>query len=427
MERINRDTHEVSGTDLEGFKEAVKKMSAITHCRRINAKDLAFIHYTGKEHNGQYVISDLSRTALKRPSQTISGLSPSYTDEEAMRENKTTTRLLAIAEAKDGSEDLLHISSYGLPSLLQSIYLSGEAAFDNNSYYRNAFLASVFYQKKAEAGLSLITRKTCDNDEKIYYVGLSRYRYVPQADLLIPVLDRIAKDAVLGTMDVVSWSVDHALSQIYLEFPDAAKEIAESYKLPHEAMPGLMLQTSDIGRSSFIAQATMRINNHLVRLETVSVSHNNKKGVDVDEYINEFVDKVDTELFANIKKIPEQLCELMTMSISPAVIATDDDRENNYIAVTDILKESINKTFKKFSGSKKKVIFESLSEEIISCMSYTAYDIAEMIMAVPDRVHVDAVTAVTVNREAAKAPEVVKSVTKKYIKEAEKDFMDLSA
>ena len=97
MERINRDTHEVSGTDLEGFKEAVKKMSAITHCRRINAKDLAFIHYTGKEHNGQYVISDLSRTALKRPSQTISGLSPSYTDEEAMRENKTTTRLLAIA------------------------------------------------------------------------------------------------------------------------------------------------------------------------------------------------------------------------------------------------------------------------------------------------------------------------------------------
>ena len=228
-------------------------------------------------------------------------------------------------------------------------------------------------------------------------------------------------------MDVVSWSVDHALSQIYLEFPDAAKEIAESYKLPHEAMPGLMLQTSDIGRSSFIAQATMRINNHLVRLETVSVSHNNKKGVDVDEYINEFVDKVDTELFANIKKIPEQLCELMTMSISPAVIATDDDRENNYIAVTDILKESINKTFKKFSGSKKKVIFESLSEEIISCMSYTAYDIAEMIMAVPDRVHVDAVTAVTVNREAAKAPEVVKSVTKKYIKEAEKDFLDLSA
>lgn len=121
MERINKDAYEVSGTDLEGFKEAVKKMSAITHCRRINAKDLAFIHYTGKEHNGQYVISDLSRTALKRPSQTISGLSPSYTDEEAMRENKTTTRLLAIAEAKDGSEDLLHISSYGLPSLLQSI------------------------------------------------------------------------------------------------------------------------------------------------------------------------------------------------------------------------------------------------------------------------------------------------------------------
>ena len=57
----------------------------------------------------------------------------------------------------------------------------------------------------------------------------------------------------------------------------------------------------------------------------------------------------------------------------------------------------------------------------------TAYAIAEMIMAVPDRVHVDAVTAVTVNCEAAKAPEVVKSVTKKYIKEAEKDFMDLSA
>lgn len=123
-------------------------MSAITHCRRINAKDLAFIHYTGKEHNGQYVISDLSRTALKRPSQTISGLSPSYTDEDAMRENKTTTRLLAIAEAKDGSEDLLHISSYGLPSLLQSIYLSGAAAFDNNSYYRNAFLASVFIRRK---------------------------------------------------------------------------------------------------------------------------------------------------------------------------------------------------------------------------------------------------------------------------------------
>lgn len=40
MERINRDAYEVSGTDLEGFKEAVKKMSAITHCRRINARIL---------------------------------------------------------------------------------------------------------------------------------------------------------------------------------------------------------------------------------------------------------------------------------------------------------------------------------------------------------------------------------------------------
>lgn len=415
MNNINKNDYLLTGTDLEGFKKAVKDISAITKCRKIKSKDMSFFHFEDLMKDERNVISDLSKISLKKRHQTMAGLKADLLDQDALKEN--STHLGAIITSPTGDEEVVFVSEYALPSLLQGVGLAGNSAFSLNNYYRNAFLASSFYTKKDNANLSLITRKSGENDEKVYYVGLSRYLYVPQDQLLIPVIDRIAADQVLGTMKVISWTVDHEISQIYLEFPDVAKEISDAYHLPHEAVPGLVLQTSDIGKSSFIAQSTLKLNGHIIRLETASIAHNNKYGFDKDEYISKFIEKIDNEIFANVRSFPEKLFELMQISISPKNLDSDKDKESNFVSISDILKTSIERVFKKFSNGKKLAIFESLQEEFVSSMSYTAYDIAEMIISIPDRVKIDEVTAATVNKEISKAPEIIKRVAKEYLKE----------
>lgn len=421
MENINKNKCSIKGTNLEGFKKAVKDISAITECRKIKSKDLSFFHFEDLTKDGRNVISDLSKISLKKRHQTMAGLKTDLLDQDALKEN--STHLGAIITSPAGDEEVVFVSEYALPSLLQSVGLAGNSAFSFNNYYRNAFLASSFYTKKDDASLSLITRKSSENDEKVYYVGLSRYLYVPQDQLLIPVINRLADDKVLGTMKVVSWTVNHEISQIYLEFPDVAKEISEAYHLPHEAVPGLMLQTSDIGKSSFIAQSTLKLNGHMIRLETVSVAHNNKYGFNKDEYIGKFVEKIDNEIFTNVRSFPEKLFKLMQISISPKSLDSEKDREDNFVSISDILKTSIEKVFRKFSNGKKLAIFESLQEEIVSSVPYTAYDIAEIVISIPDRVQIDEVTATTVYKEIAKAPDVIKRVAKEYLKERTNGFI----
>lgn len=412
MERINKRGYATVGCDMESFKKAVSELASVTHCKRVKAAGVDFLHSLQKvdDKKGLY-FQDLSRTAIMdagKVAPTIGVIDKQSYSTAAYKEN--ITNLFALVTDDAGNEDLFSFSEESMASIFQLCKMSGENVFEKNNLIRNMFVSGCFYE--AKKSVSLIYRETDDMDKKVYYVGLSRYAFVPQDEVLIPILDKFDAEKPLGNIKSVNWTVDTAVSQIYVEFPDVADEIEAEYGVKN-AVPGMILLTSDIGASSLRALSTLKINGHRIVIEEVAKRHSGK-GETTAEFIEKFTQAVDKEIFQRVKELPKQLCKLISMEIGPAALDTDEDRENNFVAVSDVLKESIDKTFHKFNASKKKVIFETLIEEIISSKRYTLYDIAAFVMSVADRVKVDAITAQTVNKEAAKAPFVVEAVARKY-------------
>lgn len=404
MEKINRNKLLKSGKTLSGFKKAVEELSDITECHKVKIEKISFMHNTNQISDGKFIFNDLSRGIILnmyKEKPILGVIDNTYIDEEALKEN--STNLLALVTDENGNDFVMVVSEYAMASLLQFVGLSGSAMFDKNNYLRNAFVAGCFYEKNAKSGISLVCRKseTCA-DEKIYYFGLSRYHFVPQKLVLNPVLDRIKNDAVLGKMDVINWEVTQEYSRIYIEFPDVANEISLSYGV-NNAIPGLILQTSDIGRSSLTALSTLNVNGHQIIVEEIIRQHCHR-GEDLQTYIDEFVNSVDTQLFANVKTLPKQLLKLIGMDIPAKDLDSENGRENNFMAISDILKEAIDLTFKKFNASKKRIVLEGLQEEICSSLTYSAYDIAALIISVPDRLKCDPITEKAIQKEIAKAP-----------------------
>jgi hypothetical protein len=199
--------------------------------------------------------------------------------------------------------------------------------------------------------------------------------------MVVPeIAERICDDDILGEPEVNYWFVNHDICETCITFPEIASETAKAYdKLPDQVLPGILLRSSDTGKSCVDVKAVAFIGNsrHYIILETKKRKHTGE--VDVDQ----FVEDANEVILENVRTLPELL-----QNMTENVIYEAGSGKANFAKV----RLAISKTIKycgltKIIGKKReKELKTALVAELNPDRDYTEYDIAAMIMKIGDRI-----------------------------------------
>ena len=218
----------------------------------------------------------------------------------------------------------------------------------------------VAYMEAVPAPCQVLFRQVGDT-KKILSVFTDRYKLIPQHTLVTRLIADFEQE--LGRADIKYYDISNYTTEILMEFPEKADDFTAVYNLKETVIPGIRILLSDSGDSSFIINGTMRIGKSVTYVPGAEYSRAHTKNAD----LSSISDTTSERVFKEYTKFPERLCELLQIDIKtpslliPQVIASCG--------------------FKKEFGAKfEKNIIQDLQDGINPSISYTAYDIATMIL-----------------------------------------------
>jgi len=280
-----------------------------------------------------------------------------------IRELVNTTKLCFLMQEGDSSV-CYPITELAMNTLMIRAGLGGDTMYKPSFRSASAIAYAFYYNKPTSKSINLVLRsKESSKEGAVIGVHSSNYSYIPQQNL-ISLIEAIG--AKMKDMKFVNYEASNAITRCYIEFPEVGNDFKDAYGLPEVPVPGLYVYTSDAGEASFGATGTWRIGAHVVGRQIAKRVHKGKVSIE------ETIDNIDKKIFSEYKRVPERLCELLTIDIlDPA----------------DTIKKVVNKCgFKKYIGAKLcKQLVKALVDEIVPMYRYTAYDIALMITSIPDR------------------------------------------
>lgn len=379
------DTWAASGDDIKEFKKILKEISSTTAIKRVEARSVQL--YSKNEHVPApsdkvpvYVLKpdnvwEISATGqlglhggvLNRESFEKHGA------DQLLDEYETSSKLMFNVDGK------VYFTSKNLSSTLGlRTDMKGESVLVP-TLARDVLMAE---RLNNSSEITFITRNI-DGLRKIYAAMSGTYTYVPQ-DFLCKVIEQIEADAKLGAISCQHWRIDNQLSEIYLEFPDKASEIAALYEYADDIIPGLYLAKSDVGECSITIRATWRINKSVIIADEIKRKHTGK--IKIEDILAD-ADKI---VFSKYTKLPEVLCELMATDITNPVWTKMPHKKflaANEKAVMEAIKTVFNGIGVVAAIGKKneKSVYEQLCDEIDPSIAYTAYDVVMMVMQLPER------------------------------------------
>ena len=379
------DKWAVAGDKLEEFKQLLKEMSSVTAIKRIASRNVQL--YSKNEHIVApadkvpvYVLKPDSVWEISPTGQL--GLHGGVLNRESFEKHGADQLL---NEYEESSKLMLNIdgkvyftSKNMSPTLGLRTEMKGESVL-TPSLARDVLTAE---RLNNSSEITFITRNI-DGLRKIFAAMSGTYTYVPQ-DFLCKVIEQIEADAKLGKISCKHWHIDNQLSEIYLEFPDKAAEIAALYEYADDIVPGLYLAKSDVGECSITIRATWRINNSTIIADEIKRKHTGK--IKIEDILAD-ADKI---VFSKYTKLPEVLCELMATDITNPVWTKMPHKKflaANEKAVAEAIKTVFNGIGVVAAIGKKneKSVYEQLCDEIDASLSYTAYDVVMMVMQLPER------------------------------------------
>lgn len=425
------DEFEIKGNSFDGFKTAVKEMAQGTSCRLVESDKVIFYHYIEGPKTLKKILS-------VKPDALDGGKRPFYVfDRTSLEENNEENhefRVGLIAEdvfsdaqwdkdIENGEKlvvkignDKFTISELAMNTLFQRAGLSGKSLVTPD-LQRNIFLAHSFLANDRLSGqkpqkINVIYREEDGENGRKYkkiFAFLGRYyAYIPQT-FLITLAEELMKDGALGTGEVYSWGVDQQRSYILIEFPQAAEDIQDAYKLPDKMIPGLYLATSDTGENSIVCRGTLRHEKSSLYIVTEEVKRKHLGDVNAEE----ITDKAKETIFANVRILPEVLSRLIGQSVkdySKTDLSTPAGQEENRAAVSALIKRVWKKTADVFSKKTSTALLEAMTDEIDPSRRYSYYDVAVAFMDLPERVEGisrKSSAFVEFQRRCAKAPFLV--------------------
>lgn len=380
------DKWSASGSDVESFNEAVKDLSDATYVSVVRAGNLKLLSKTESDvpsalgvfvldPNNLWEIDPTGAFFLKR-GKIKREIFEKVNAEELVKEYENSTKLLIQSDGKILFTSLNLCPTFGLRT-----QMGGDATL-TPSIGRDIHFAERLKVNEDEE-ISLIIRNA-GGVRKAFAALSGTYTYEPQT-LMSDTLKRVSDGGVLGKMECHHWSLNNQIGEIFVEFPEKAAEISAIYDLEDELVPGLYIAKSDVGECSITIRATWRVGSSIIILDELKRKHSGK--IDVEK-IMEDVDKI---VFSKYTKLPEKLCELMTVNITDPTwkktLSTSKFESANKKAVNAAIK-SVFKQIGLVDATTKKIekqLYEALCDEIDPSITYTAYDIAMMIMQLPER------------------------------------------
>ena len=366
------DNYTVSGSSLENFKEEVMALSDMTSVMVVEMDSVVLLHLhpkTDEESVAFFYMSPEMLNAMENTGNT--GMRVSYFPRSKMTKSQISTELLK--ELTDKNKVMLIHDN-------KPFFVSADAVCDLASIngvngtntsphaYRTANIARTLDKKQ---NISLIVR-TESGVAKIVSIRSGRYGYIPQM-CVSDICDIATQDGAVCKR----WSIDSRFTQIYMEFDDIAQDLRDTYKMMDDVTPGLLIETSDTGDSSFAVKATWKIGGTILVENESTRRHTGSPSI-------EALTKLYKEAWKDYYKLPERLCELMQMDI----LQSGFNVKTGVDLVMDVLESSFTRKTMTLLGKKRLAEINALvTEDMCQGVNWSAYDIAVYVMQLCSRLH----------------------------------------
>lgn len=391
------DSWNVMGNDLDEFRAAMKEMTDGTEYKRVNSAELSILTVGSRDADGHV------RHVKEIDALSVQDFSEIFAFDDESKEH-TLNSLCVDRELAEESFDkagfmvkyrnkVFPVSETALQHFFHRARLGGDGIY-RKSPLRNAYLAECLYKagigdlgngildtKRTSENATLVLRKDVIGGKKvskIFALPSEKYTPIPMT-VLCDVAEAICDEDMLGRPDVKFWSADHEFSTISIVFPEAAEDIQAAYGLKDNYLPGIILSSSDVGKSCVSVKSVAFVGslNHYIVLETNKARH---AGAVTTEDVLEDAENV----LKNVRRLPEKLAELMSKPLC--------ESGSSITGLTRAFEKAYKRIFKACNlsnilGKSREVkIREALMEEINPEASYSLYDAVYNAMTLPDRI-----------------------------------------
>jgi len=391
-----KDDWMIEGTSMEDFENKLRDFADQTHVMKRNMDDFQFLNITdiGTELAG----FPLNTRNLWKKTKASLSLKKFPIDElvlETRYKEETTkealnngllvlfsNKRLTLATSANSYETgrYMPISDKAINTIANRIKLGGYN-FSNPGLVRDLAIANYFSKP---APVYTVERNHPDSGyTKIFAVMSEKYMPIPQTTLL-DIVKTVLKEAKsdLGTGECTYWSVDHSTTKIYIDFPECAKQFADDYKLPDEIVPGIMLETSDIGDCSLRVRGYFRLGGNLTYMESEFTQIHSGE-LNYKEMLNTIVNHI----FPEYRVYPERLANLMLIDLVDASMSKAQKHKTMSSLYRDISKKI--GLVKAIGKKREKALIDQLIQGINSDLDYTAYDVAETFLTLSSTIIIE--------------------------------------
>lgn len=390
------DNWSKTGKDIDEFKEEIKKLSIQTKIEEVNMDDFNFLNIT--DTGADLFAFPLNTRNLWRKTKTSFSLKKmpinrciinSYYDNTTTDEALTNGLMVCFSDKKLSAakiNDNLHngfympISEKAIGTISNRIRHGG-SSFSEPGLIRDLVIASKFSKPISVYVVQRIDPDT--NKAKVFAVMSDKYTVIPQ-ETVLDIMNKVSAEASkdLGKTECNNWLIDHSVTRIYLDFPECGSDFAEEYKLPDEMIPGIMIETSDIGDSSLRLKGYFRLGGNLTYVENefTQIHSGELKMSDV-------IDVVTDKIFPEYRIYPEKLAKFMTIDI------TDDSMSKAAkIKKMTFLYRDVSRKIglvRAIGKKREKALIDQLIAGVNPEINYTAYDVAQMFLTLSSTIEVE--------------------------------------
>lgn len=412
MNYLNDDWF-VTGTDIEEFKKELKNITTKTVYFKTQMDKILFFNITDYgdyyiiplHHNRLWKNTKAAMSLKKYPITKDIFLDQGY-DEETVHEAFENGLFINVEGRKFNSSNIKRLAEHGncypvsqkaMNSILARLNKKG-GSFLTEDILRDLTIAKKF-NKPVDV---LLTVRTEKDKSKVFAIMSDKYLPIAQTKIneILDIIQKEFKDD-FGDYTCLKWSIDHSLTRLYIEFPKAGKDFAETYEYPDKIIPGIMIETSDIG------DCALRIRSYCRFEETDNVFYADDEVFQLHTTkldMKDIEDQIKKTIYAKMNYYPQHLAELMTIDITTNEMSPKEIKQVMTKMYRRVSKEI--GLVKAISKAKEKVIMDQLIDSINPELSYTAYDVATTFLCLAN--YIDTKDKTLIDTIAKTVPEVMK-------------------
>lgn len=255
------DNYEAMGNDLQEAMAVFKDFKDSTNVERVPMKKMTLMHVIRENGDVKQLMPLMSGRPYKRNTKSVSVRAVQYNRNQFL-DDGWDGDIISEAE-KSGmfvkiGRKIYPVSKMAYTSLANRAGITGPAA-SKDSLSRDMLIAENFdsYDK-----ISLVKR-TDGSKEKVFAFMSGDYGYIRQ-DIITEIIQKLLIDYYgLGKPECKGWIATQSTSQVFIDFPEKKTNTVTKAGKTIEFIPGIMMETSDVGDSSFRIISYSRINGYI--------------------------------------------------------------------------------------------------------------------------------------------------------------------